>query len=139
MKVIAIQIEGSRMNIVILEKSGENIIDKTGTIKYFELAEDHESSNTKKFMNVIHRHFDSIDATKIGIIKRNANAKGVHKPSPISFKIEALIQLYDKQNVLIVPPQSISAYQKRNSSIIIKAPYKYQQEAYQLGYYLIYN
>jgi hypothetical protein len=139
MKIIAIQIEGLRMNLAVFEKNESDVIDTTGKVKYLELDENHDSITTKIFMNVIHRHFDSIDATKIAIIKRNANAKGIHKPSPVSFKVEALIQLYEKQNVELISPLTIKAFFKKNTQPILNSNLKYQKDVFELANYLIHN
>jgi hypothetical protein len=139
MKVIAMQIEGLRMNIVVFEKKANGVTELTGKVKFLELNENHDSATTKSFMNVIHRHFDSISADKIAIVKRNANGKGMHKPSPISFKVEALIQLYEKQNVELISPLTIKAFLKKCQEPLVTSKLKYQKDIFELANYLMYN
>ena len=145
MKVIGIEIKGTRLNVVVLERQvdGSNV-DITGKAKCFELENEHEPTSVRGFMNVLHRHFDSINPVTIGILKRNANAveRNVNgtkfrPPSPLSFKLEGLIQLYPKIDPVLVAPQTISAYLKKNTGLIIQPQYNYQQKPYELCLYLL--
>lgn len=145
MKVIGIEIKGTRLNVVVLERQADGThLDITGKAKSFELENEHDAQSVRDFMNVLHRHFDSINPSTIGIIKRNANAveRTVGKvkfrpPSPISFKLEALIQLYPKKDVVLIASQTIKAYLKKNKELSVTPSFDYQERAFELSLYLL--
>ena len=80
--------------------------------------------------------FDSIKADKIGVLARNAKAKGKMMPSPISFKLEGILQLYEKQDIEFVWPQSLSAYFKKHE-MEGEFEKKYQGDGFRVAYYLL--
>ena len=77
---------------------------------------------------------ESIQFDKIGIIKRGT--KGSFAASPISFKIEGLIQTYKNNDIEFVPPATLRAFYKKNTNIIIPK-YNYQKPANDLAFYLL--
>jgi hypothetical protein len=73
---------------------------------------------------------------KIGILKRAKSLKAKFPVSPISFKLEGLIQTYKDSEIQFIAPQSISAYFKKNQRAF-KPKYAYQDSAANLAYYLL--
>jgi hypothetical protein len=93
----------------------------------------------QQFRDQVNSTFDLIAPTVIGIKMRNAKAKErgkVRPPSPISFKLEGIIQLYSKCNIDFVWPQTITAFKKKNGSFLASKN-KYQQDAFDIAYYLL--
>ncbi len=139
MKVIGIQIEGNEVILVVLEKMDDSSIVQTDDCVRFDIADHSNASQVRQFRDQVNSTFKSIDASKIGVRARNANAKPsktVRPPSPVSFKLEGIIQLCDNVNIEFIWPQTITAYKKKNT-ITTTPKHKYQQEAYDVAYYLI--
>jgi len=136
MKVIGIQIKSAEAIVVILEKKVNGDISQTNESAKFDISEPNNPEQIKQFRDQINSAFDSINASRIGIVARNANGKGQRAPSPISFKLEGIIQLYDKVEIEIVWPQTTIAYFKKHPKTA-KSKNKYQEDAFDLAYYLI--
>ena len=98
-----------------------------------ELEDDRNGEELKSFMNELHSYFDSINPDKIGIVTRMT--KGKFAASPISFKIEGLIQLYNKISIDFVTPQALTAYFKKNE-LPLPLDHKYQEKAMKMAVFL---
>ncbi len=96
MKTIGIQIESTKAIMVVLEKDAAGNIMQTNESVKFGLDDPTKPNQVRQFRDQINAAFDSIGATRIGIVARNANGKGGRTPSPNSFKLEGIVQLYDK-------------------------------------------
>ncbi|WP_070138424.1 DUF3010 family protein [Crocinitomix algicola] len=138
MKTLGIEIKGRKVIIVALEKVGGVITDITGTYKPIELENDTEAQNLRMFKDTLLACFDNFSPDAIVIKYRNPKGKGDRAPSPISFKIEGIIQLYEHCPILMVFPQTISAYFKKNR-ISLNAKYTYQNDALKYAYYYLSN
>lgn len=139
MKVIGIQIEGNEVILVVLEKKADGSIVQTDDCARFDIADHSDAIQVRQFRDQVNSTFKTINANRIGVRARNANAKPsktVRPPSPVSFKLEGIIQLYDNANIEFIWPQTITAYKKKKS-ITTTPKYVYQQEAYDVAYYLI--
>ena len=135
MKTIGIQIKSSEAIVVVLEKDALNNITQTNECSKFKIDEPNDHIQVKQFRDQINATFDLVGPAKIGIITRNANGKGEYAPSPISFKLEGIIQLYDKVEVEFVAPKTITTYFKKNNKTV-KSKNVYQENAFDLAYYL---
>ncbi len=133
MKTLSIQIKSNEAILVILKKEADgSIVQTTESTKF--LLEDHTNSDqVKQFLVQINAAIDTINPDKIVVLARNANAKGKMTPSPISFKLEGIIQLYDKKKVDFIWPQGVTAYLKKNN-VQLQALHKYQQDALVAAY-----
>lgn len=136
MKVLGIEISGREVRIVALEKSNESISDYTGKYKPIILEDDELSENVILFRNTLFAVFDSFAPNTIVIKYRNPNGKGPQAPSPISFKIEGLIQTYSNIDIKFTKPQTTAAFFKKNS-IDIKPNYVYQTEALKVAFHYL--
>jgi hypothetical protein len=134
MKVLGIEIKGRKVVIVALEKNAGTIKDITGTYKPILLENDIEARNLRLFKDTLFACLDNFSPDAIVVKYRNPNGKGDRTPSPISFKIEGLIQLYDKCPIILTFPQTISAFYKK-SRLNIKTKYTYQSEAIKYAYH----
>jgi len=138
MKVIGIEIAGRKIQIVALDKTESGIKDSTGSYKPIVLQEDEIAKNVQHFRDTIFATLDSFSPDVIVIKYRNPKGKGMMAPSPISFKIEGLIQTYKKCPILFTKPQTIAAYFKKNE-LPFKPKYTYQSEALKLAVHYIHT
>lgn len=135
MKVIGIEIEKKRAICFALELDSQGTyVNLTGKFKYLEIKDDQNNQEVKDFQSTIHSFFNSINADKIAIITRQT--KGRFSSSTLSFKMEGLIQCYDKIEIEFVSPRTLSAYYKKNP-LIIPFENTYQENALKLANYLL--
>lgn len=144
MKVLGIEIKGREIRIVALEDNGGVITDVTGNYKPMKLEDDEIAENVNLFKNALHATLSNYHADIIAIRWRNPKpvrsdqAEKNNSPSPISFKIEGLIQIYEGSKVYLVKPQSSTAYVKKNP-LPLNPKFGYQAEALKIAYYQIKN
>ena len=135
MKVCALEIDKKRLIITVYEKNSDGeYIDHTGKFKSITLNDDSNHQEILNFTSTLHTHFDSLNLDRIVILKRNS--KGHYSASPISFKIEGLIQTYPTIEIEFISPQTLSAYYKKNE-FSLKEMHNYQIPALQLAYYIL--
>ena len=136
MKTIGIQIKSLEAIIVVLEKDASGNITQTKESAKFGIDDPTRPNQVRQFRDQINAAFDSIGASRIGIVARNPNGKGFRAPSPISFMLEGIIMLYDKIDIEQLWEITTIAYFKRNAKTG-SAKNKYQEDAYDVAYYLI--
>ena len=136
MKTIGMQIKSNEVILVVLEKDVAGKIIQTNESARYGIDDSTNSTQVKQFRDQINAAFDLVNPSRIGIVARNANGKGQRAPSPISFKLEGIIQLYEKVDIELVWPQTTVAYFKTHPKVE-KSINKYQEDAFDLGYYLI--
>lgn len=136
-KVLGIEIFGRQVRIVAIEKDiAGNISNYTGTYKPIELKDDENAENVVSFKNALHAIFDGFNPDHIVVKYRNPNGKGKMAPSPISFKIEGIIQLYGQATFSLVNPATLAAFYKKNT-VDIPIEFGYQNEAMRAAYHYI--
>jgi hypothetical protein len=138
MKAIGIQIDGNEIILVALHQDENGIVTQTNESVRFNIADHTISDQVQQFRDQINSTFDLISPIAIGVKMRNAKATSgkVRPPSPISFKLEGIIQLYRKCQIDFVWPQTIIAFKKKNEEFPL-AKNKYQQDAFDVAYYLL--
>jgi len=137
MKVIGIEIDKTKTIFYVLYKDADgNITNLTEKFKTLTLSEDTDNSQVREFQSKVFSFFDNIHPDRIAILKRQT--KGRFKSSPLSFKVEGLIQCYTKTEIEFVPPTSITAYFKKNN-FNLQPEHNYQEMAAKLAYYLFSN
>jgi hypothetical protein len=136
MKVIGIEIKSNEAIVVVLEKDTTGKITQSAESTKIGIADSASNNQVRQFMQQVKASLDNINADEIAILARNGKAKGTMAPSPFSFKLEGLFQLYDKKDVLFVWPQTVSAFLKRNACPL-SSEKKYQEDAFKLAYYLL--
>lgn len=134
MIVCGVQIAGSKAIFTFLKKKNGNIRDITGNFKKLELANDENCNEICSFSEVIRSHFDNLNPRRIGIIKRNKS--GPFSGGAVSFKIEGLIQIYEKNDVELISPHTLRKFQKEKSPVITPQC-KYQEDSCLLAHYLL--
>lgn len=133
MVTCGIDIASSSAYFVVLEKAGGVINDITGKFTKLNIKNDENCKEIRSFAETIKTHFDSIKPDRIGIVKRNKG--GPFPGGAVSFKIEGLIQLYEKKNIILVSPVTLRCFEKRYQC---RPPtYKYQEMSNLLALFLL--
>ena len=134
MKILGITLEANKAIFCALEKDAHNnIVELATSLKKLELKDHLNSAEVRVLMTEIHDFFARENFDKIGIITRGT--KGRFAASPISFKIEGLIQAFPKTDVEFVAPVTSRAFYKKNENPI-EPKYGYQKHACDLGVFL---
>jgi len=136
MKAIGIQIKSNEAILVVLEINNAGIIIQTNESTKFDIYDPSKPNQVRQFHDQINSAFDSIAPSQIGVMARNAKAKGQRAPSAFSFKLEGIIQLYEKCDIELIWPQSIAAFYKKNPRLQ-QPRNKYQQDAFDVAFYLL--
>lgn len=135
MKVIGIEIEKKRAVCIALEKDSQGtIMNLTGKFRYLEIKEDQDNGEIKNFQSSIYTFFNSINPDAIAIITRQP--KGRFSSSTFSFKLEGIIQCYDRVDVEFISPRTLTAYYKKNP-LLVPFDNNYQENAVKLANYLL--
>ncbi len=136
MKVLGVEIYGREVRLGALEETNGIVSNYTGKYKPVSLENDDTADNVILFKTTLHAIFDGYNPDVIVIKYRNPNGKGMHAPSPLSFKIEGLIQIYDKAQIYFTKPQTTSAFYKKNH-MDIAFDYSYQEDAIKLAHHYL--
>lgn len=129
------ELEGTKAIFYALEKLADGKLqDITGKFKTVSIADDTDNSQIREFQSTVHTFFDNVNPNGIGILKRMA--KGKFASSPLSFKLEGLIQCYQKCEIELVSPLTLTAYYK-NNDFVLDTAHKYQINAARLAQYLM--
>ncbi|MFA7273916.1 MAG: DUF3010 family protein [Crocinitomicaceae bacterium] len=135
MKVLGIAIEANKAIFAPLEKnaSGE-FFEILNTPKKLELKDHLDSAEVRSFQEDLHTFLGEQSFCKVGIITRGT--KGRFAASPISFKIEGLIQSFPNLTIDFVAPATLRSFYKKNENPI-EPKYSYQKDACDLAFYLL--
>ena len=134
MKVIGIAIDKSKANFYVAEQDGYGKIKNlTGDFKYLELKNDTDNASIREFMKKVHTYFDVNQPDRIVILARPT--KGRFRASPISFKIEALMQCYEEIEVEFVTSPKLSAFFRKNE-FDLPLEYNYQENAAKVAFFI---
>ena len=136
MKVVGIDISGRDVIIVALHKDGDKILNITGNHKRLRMEDDDDSHNVKLFKDTLHATLDNLEPEVIVIKYRNPSGRGDYAPSPVSFKVEGLIQIYDGVKICFTKPQTVSAYYKKHTLDILP-DFVYQEDAFKMAHHYI--
>lgn len=137
MKILGITLEANKVIFCALEKSASNqIVEMADYIKKMELKDHLDSGEIRTIAKELHQFFETENFDKIGIITRGT--KGRFAASPISFKLEGLIQTYPKTDILFVAPATLRAYFKKNENPV-EPKFGYQKDACEVAVYLMGN
>jgi len=137
MIVIGIEIDKTKaiFHALELDASG-NTLHLPGRFKYLTLNNDTDNSSVRAFQSAIHSYFDEINPNRIAILKRQT--KGRFKSSPLSFKIEGLIQCYEKVDVEFIQPMAVLNFFKKHD-FELQLEFEYQEPAAKLASYVLLN
>jgi hypothetical protein len=134
MKVVGIQIKSSEAILVVLDKNEKGVITQQKQSTKFGIKDPTDSVQVRQFRDQINATLDSIKPDKIGILTRQH--RGKMASSPISFKLEGIIQLYEKAPLEFISPQTTSAYFKKSEATTTASQVQ-QKDAFEVAYLLI--
>lgn len=134
MRVIGIDFDKKDAVVICLEKVGSTISIVEASVKKISFKDHTNTDEVQQMRDLIFNFFDEFQADKIGIVKRGDSGK--FAASPVSFKIEGLIQLYPKKKVEIIPLPTIKTYNNQNPPQA-SAKFNYQENALLLANYLL--
>ena len=135
---IGIQLKGNEAIVVVLMEDTEGMLEISKSSIKLKIDNHLNSEEIKQFRSQVTSLFDNLKPNKIGVLARNPKGNGIHSPSPISFKLEGVIQLYEKVDIEFIWPQSLKPFIKKNAKPIF-ANHKYQEDALDIAYYLLKN
>ena len=138
MKVLGIQLKSNEAILVVLSQDEVGVITQLPESTKFKINDPTNNIQVRQFRDQVNTAFDSISPGKIGVMARNYKAKGTRAPSPISFKLEGIIQINEKFPISFVWPQSITAYYKKNRPELMPNK-KLEEDAFNVAYYLIHH
>lgn len=136
MKVIAIDIRGSKAIFLALSFQESTVKNITEKFTSLELKDHKDSGQLKAYQKTIFDFLNGIAPDRIAVFGKNT--KGQFQGSAIAFKIEGLIQSFPAVDVEVISPVSLAAFEKKNELPTIDT-FVYQKDAARLGLYLIFK
>lgn len=129
MRICGIELKSNYTILTLVDSSSDDIVDYIDLkIKKIILEDDENKDSVLSYLKEINAFFDDNKVEKIVIKKRSK--KGAFSGGAVTFKMEAIIQLYSNIEVLLLSSQTISSYEKKNEiSFPIKLK-KYQEQSY---------
>jgi Protein of unknown function (DUF3010) len=134
MKVVGIEIDSRKVIVVALERTDDGIVNYTGKYKPIKLEDDDVAENVRLFKNTLFATLDGFSPEVVVFLGRGTS--GMFAASPISFKIEGLLQLYENADVCCTKPQTISAFFKKNELDVV-CEFGYQKNALNVSYHYL--
>ena len=132
MIICGIELSGSEARLALIKGTKSDFAYVEVEPRKLVLTNDEDPIEVKAFCGSLFAFFRENDVTLVAIKKRGK--KGDYAGGPVSFKLEALAQLYDNCPVKLIAPQTISAAQKRHSLFIPESLRKYQHTAFQTAF-----
>ena len=129
MRICGIELKSNYTILTLVDYSSDDIVDYIDLkIKKITLEDDENKDSVLSYLKEINSFFDEQEVEKIVIKKRSK--KGAFSGGAVTFKMEALIQLYANVEVSLLSSQSISSYEKKNEIIFPSKLKKYQEQSY---------
>lgn len=129
MRVCGIELKSNYTVLTLVDFLSDDIVDYIDLkIKKITLDDDENKQSIISYLNEINSFFNNEKVEKIVIKKRSK--KGAFSGGAVTFKMEALIQLYANAEVTLISPQALSAYERKNEIIYPKNLKKYQEQSY---------
>jgi Protein of unknown function (DUF3010) len=134
MKTCGIEIDKDTIRFVLLDNSNDEIKIIEQKENFFTLRDTQTAQGLKNFRDVVYSFIDNQAPDKIAIISRLAT--GRNASHGISFKIEAVLQLYLTKSIELVSSKTINTFVKKHPHDMT-TKYNNQIESLNLAYYLI--
>ena len=129
MRVCGIELKSNYTVLTVVDFLSDDIVDYIDLkIKKITLDDDENKQSIISYLNEINSFFNNEKVEKIVIKKRSK--KGAFSGGAVTFKMEALIQLYPNAEVNLISPQALSSYERKNEIIYPKNLKKYQEQSY---------
>lgn len=137
MRAIGIDIDKTRAIFFALEKAADGTVSNiTGKTKTITLKDDTDQQAVLDFLRESHAYLAGIQAGTIAIKARQT--KGKFSASPLSFKLEALLQAYPESIVKLIAPATVAAFYKKNE-FPVTPDHNYQEDAARIAFYLLHH
>jgi Protein of unknown function (DUF3010) len=136
MKTCGIEIDKDTLRFILLEEKNETLTIIQVKDNFFTLKDTATSKGLKDFKEVIYSFLDSQAPDKVAIISRLSTGKLAS--SGISFKIEAVLQLYQAKPIELIALTTINSFLKKDKHNL-QARKKNQENSLNLAFYLIKN
>jgi hypothetical protein len=138
MRVCGIELSGTEARLAIAEKDDEGGARFLPCETKKLLLKDDRSSEAMKAFKEAFQAFVHENSVDVICIKSRAK-KGTFAGGPVSFKIEAMIQLSDGCKLSFVSPQALSKFEKKNYAGLPDNMPKYLNTAFLCSAYILAN
>ncbi len=132
MIVCGIEVTASEARLVILKGTKSTYSHVGASPSKLVLADDEKPEEVKAFQDAIFAFLRENKIERIAIKKRAK--RGQYAGSPVSFKLECLIQLYPGCDVVLVSPQTISAAKRKHAPAAPEEIIDDQQTAFETAF-----
>ena len=132
MTICGIEMSASEIRLVLLQGEKENFTLVDTEPRKIQLTDDTDQDEVKAFRDSIFAYFYENQVSEIIVKKRGK--KGEFSGSPVGFKLEGIIQLYEGCPVTLISPQSIAAIHKKYDIEKPKELRKYQHTAFETAF-----
>lgn len=136
MKTCGIEIDKDTIRFVVLDNSNDEIKIIEQKENFFTLKDTQTAQGLKNFRDVVFSFIDNQAPDKIAIISRLATGRSASHG--VSFKIEAVLQLYPAKSIELVSSKTINTFVKKHPHDM-NTKYNNQIESLNLAYFLIKN
>lgn len=124
MKVCGVELKSNNAILTLID-NGEFIESKP---KKLTLKDDENQEDIRIFCNEFLLFLEQNEVENI-VIKKRAK-KGNFAGGPVTFKMEALIQLNPLCPVELITPQAVSSFERKNEILFPDSLMKYQEQSY---------
>ena len=132
MTICGVEMSASEARLVLLQGEKKNFTLVDTKLRKIKLTNDTDQNEVKAFRDAIFAYFHDNQVTKIVVKKRGK--KGEFSGGPVGFKLEGIVQLYDKCPVTLIAPQTISAVHKKYDVEKPNQLKKYQHAAFETAF-----
>jgi hypothetical protein len=130
--VCGIEMAASEARLVILDGMKDNYSYIAVKPPKIDLTDDENPEEVKAFQDAIYAFFRENKVDKVAIKKRSK--RGEYAGGPVSFKLEAIVQLYSECEIVLVSPQAIAAAKRKHTPAVPSGCRKYQQAAFETAF-----
>jgi hypothetical protein len=137
MRAIGIDIDKTKAIFYVLEKIQDGTVHNiTGKTKTLVLKDETDQQSVISFLQESHALLATWQADTIAIKARQT--KGKFSASPLSFKLEALLQAYAGSPIRLIAPATVNAFFKKNEFPLVP-DHNYQEDAAKIAFYQLHS
>lgn len=137
MKICGIELKGSEALLAVASLEAGQAAHLAISLKKIALDDDEDAAQVKDFAARFQAFVIEHGITHLAIKKRSK--KGDFAGGPVTFKMEAILQLLEGCEVQLVPPQTITAQAKKHDLTPPAPLNKYQHEAWKSACALLFS
>jgi len=132
MIVCGIELTASEARLFVLKGTKSMFLHVEVSPSKLVLEDDEKPKEVKAFQEAIYTFLRENRVERIAIKKRGK--RGQYAGSPVSFKLEGLVQLYPECDVRLVSPQTISAAKRKHTPEAPQDIKDFQQVAFETAF-----